>query len=216
MGRAPRRAGQGARGCGPRAGERLSKRRVSATRRRCRRRPMRSVRRVRRARRAVHAVRPGDRRGDGRRRACACVAVERVWQLGRGGRDAALLRRPLGCAAGSDRRDADPDGSDPEVRDPRRTRSGVRPETPRHSVCDRTKMEYYGFELETERESVDVAPPPDEAARLKREYAGRKESGRTSRGRGKRRRDHQPPRGSRGPGSARGRGGQGPRKRRGH
>ncbi len=77
------------------------------------------------------------------------------------------------------------------------------------------KMEYYGFELETERESVDVAPPPEEAARLKREYAGRKDGGRTSRGRGKKGRDHQPPRGSRGPGSARGRGGQGPRKRRG-
>jgi ATP-dependent helicase HrpA len=77
------------------------------------------------------------------------------------------------------------------------------------------RMEYYGFELETERESVDVAPAPDEAARLKREYAGRKDSGRTSRGRGSKRQDHRPPRGSRGPGSARGRGGPGPRKRRG-
>ncbi len=77
------------------------------------------------------------------------------------------------------------------------------------------RMEYYGFELETERESADVAPPPEEAARLKREYAGRKESARTSRGRGSKRRDHQPPRGSRGPGNARGRGGPGPRKRRG-
>jgi ATP-dependent helicase HrpA len=77
------------------------------------------------------------------------------------------------------------------------------------------KMLYYGFELETERESVDVAPPPEEAARLKREYTGRKDSGRASRGRGKKRRDNHPPRGPRGPGSTRGRGGRGPHKRRG-
>jgi ATP-dependent helicase HrpA len=77
------------------------------------------------------------------------------------------------------------------------------------------RMEYYGFDLETERESVDVAPPAEEAARLKREYAGRTDGRRTSRGRGSKSRDNHPPRGSRGPGSARGRGGSGPRKRRG-
>jgi len=39
------------------------------------------------------------------------------------------------------------------------------------------RVEYYGFELESEREPVDVAPPADEAARLKREYAARRRAG---------------------------------------
>jgi hypothetical protein len=81
------------------------------------------------------------------------------------------------------------------------------------------RLEYYGFELETEREPVEIAPPPEEAARLKREYADRRDSSRKSRGRGAKRRDDHPPRGSsrgsRGPGNGRRPGGQGPRKRRG-
>ena len=76
-------------------------------------------------------------------------------------------------------------------------------------------LEYYGFELETEREPVDVAPPSEEAARLKREYATKRDTSRKSRGRGARRRENPPPRGSRGPGNPRGRGGRGPGKRRG-
>ena len=75
-------------------------------------------------------------------------------------------------------------------------------------------LEYYGFELETEREPVDVAPPSEEAARLKREYTTKRDTSRKSRGRGARRREN-PPRGSRGPGTPRGRGGRGPGKRRG-
>jgi ATP-dependent helicase HrpA len=85
------------------------------------------------------------------------------------------------------------------------------------------RLEYYGFELETEREPVEIAPPPEEAARLKREYADRRDSSRKSRGRGAKRRDNHPPRGSsrgpsrgsRGPGNGRRPSGQGPRKRRG-
>jgi ATP-dependent helicase HrpA len=76
-------------------------------------------------------------------------------------------------------------------------------------------LEYYGFELETEREPVDVAPPNEEAARLKREYSTKRDTSRKSRGRGSRRRENPPPRGSRGPGNPRGRGGRGPGKRRG-
>jgi ATP-dependent helicase HrpA len=76
-------------------------------------------------------------------------------------------------------------------------------------------LEYYGFELETEREPVDVAPPSEEAARLKREYATKRDTSRKSRGRGARRRENPPPRGLRGPGNPRGRGGRGPGKRRG-
>jgi ATP-dependent helicase HrpA len=76
-------------------------------------------------------------------------------------------------------------------------------------------LEYYGFELETEREPVDVAPPSEEAARLKREYATKRDTSRKSRGRGARRRENPPPRGSRGPGNPRGSGGRGPGKRRG-
>jgi ATP-dependent helicase HrpA len=75
-------------------------------------------------------------------------------------------------------------------------------------------LEYYGFELETEREPVDVAPPSEEAARLKREYSTKRDPSRKSRGRGARRRENAP-RGSRGPGNPRGRGGRGPGKRRG-
>jgi hypothetical protein len=81
------------------------------------------------------------------------------------------------------------------------------------------RLVYYGFELDTEREPVEIAPPPEEAARLKRECADRRDGSRKSRGRGAKRRDKPPPRGSprgsRGPGNARGRGGHGPRKRRG-
>jgi hypothetical protein len=79
------------------------------------------------------------------------------------------------------------------------------------------RVEYYGFELESEREPVDVAPPADDAARLKREYAARPERGRKSRGRGSAKgRGSGRPNGSRGPGGKpRGRGGSRPGKRRG-
>ena len=76
--------------------------------------------------------------------------------------------------------------------------------------------EYYGFELESERDAMDVAPPADVAARLKREYAVRPESARKSRGRGAKGRGGGRPNGSRGPGGkSRGRGGSRPGKRRG-
>jgi len=78
------------------------------------------------------------------------------------------------------------------------------------------RVEYYGFELESERDAMDVAPPADVAARLKREYAVRPESARKSRGRGAKGRGGGRPNGSRGPGGkSRGRGGSRPGKRRG-
>ena len=78
------------------------------------------------------------------------------------------------------------------------------------------RVEYYGFELEADREPVDVAPPAEEAARLKREYAARPTTGRKSRGRGAGgHRDRPHPGGSRGSGKPRGGGGRRPGKRRG-
>jgi ATP-dependent helicase HrpA len=78
------------------------------------------------------------------------------------------------------------------------------------------RVEYYGFELEADREPVDVAPPAEEAARLKREYAARPTTGRKSSGRGAGgHRDRPHPGGSRGSGKPRGGGGRRPGKRRG-
>ena len=96
-------------------------------------------------------------------------------------------------------------GAPAVVFDPKRR--GIPFATERH-------LEYYGFELDAEREPVDVAPSSEEAARLKREYTAKRDTSRKSRGRGARRREN-PPRGSRGPGNPRGRGGRGPGKRRG-
>ena len=92
---------------------------------------------VRRAGGGVHAARSGHRRRDSRRRAGAGLTLERVWQLGRDRWHAALFRRPVGCAARSDRGDADPHGSDPKVRGAGIRRVGVRSPTARPPVRDR-------------------------------------------------------------------------------
>jgi ATP-dependent RNA helicase HrpA len=61
------------------------------------------------------------------------------------------------------------------------------------------RLEYFGFELERELEPVETAPPPDVAARLKREYVARVQQGRAGTGRAR----------GRGAGGRRGGAGQG-------
>ena len=78
----------------------------------------------------VHAVRPRDRRADGVGRGGARLEDERVRQLGRDRRRAALLRRQVRQSARVDRGDAAPDGSHPPLRDAATTRARVRRRAP--------------------------------------------------------------------------------------
>ncbi|CAA9304759.1 MAG: HrpA-like helicase, partial [uncultured Gemmatimonadaceae bacterium] len=115
VGGGARGAGEERGGRGARDGERLPRRGAPAPHGDAAR-DERDLPALHRPRRALHALRPRDRRGDGRRAPGAGVEDERVRELGRGGRHAALLRRPLRRAARVDRGHADPGGPAPPLR----------------------------------------------------------------------------------------------------
>ena len=104
---------------------------------------------------------------------------ERVRQLGRDRRRAALLRRPVRQAARVDRGNADPDGSRAPLRDAAtRRRSRTTPSAARRRSCCKRRVEYFGFELEREIEAVDEFPAgrEDEARRVLAEALARGEA----------------------------------------
>ena len=172
--------------------------------------------RVRRAGGAVHAARSRHRRGDGRWRARARVPVECVRELGRDRRHAAAIS-PIGGAFRARRSRGRRSRSD-MIRKFATAgapgRSSTIPAPAADPVRDRVPIRIQRVRAGARARASDVAPPREEADRLKREYTTKRDTSRKSRGRGARRREN-PPRGSRGPGTPRGRGGRGPGKRRG-
>ena len=121
-----RRAGEGDRGCRARHGEHLSRSRSSTLPDTL---PIAGERIARQFADLLARIMPFDLvidERDGERRGGARVEDERVRELGRDRRRAALLRRPLGHSARGDRGNADPDRPDQAVRDARAAGARVR------------------------------------------------------------------------------------------
>ena len=148
------------RGRRARDGERLSRGR----RRRCRRAWRGAgdddAARVPAAARRYHAVHARDRRADGVGRRGARLEDERVRELGRDRRRAALLRRQVRQPARVDRRDAAADATSCAAFATTADADVVYDAEHRRSpLALRRRVEYHGFELEREIEAIDEFPP---------------------------------------------------------